>query len=68
MYKVIISTECGSNQKGEFIITKSFYNKLVNLKNSGGFNRFALDLYDDNVPKCPHQNKWAHAFLKANIK
>jgi hypothetical protein len=51
MYKVIISTICGSKKDTTVILSKAQYNRFANNQNIGGFKRYALDIYSDNEPK-----------------
>jgi hypothetical protein len=51
MYKVIISTICGSKKDITVTLSKAQYNRFENSQNIGGFQRYALDIYSDDEPK-----------------
>jgi hypothetical protein len=67
MYKVIISTICGSKKDATVILSKAQYNRFANSQNIGGFKRYTLDIYSDNEPKQKSNIIEALQFVSLNV-
>jgi hypothetical protein len=67
MYKIILTTECGSKQNLSCVISKAQYNAISNALYLGGFKRFDIELYSDNEPKQKSEINFALSFLSINV-
>lgn len=67
-YEIEVIENSNEKRRWKGIVSKRTYNRLESEKNQGGFRRYDIDLYDDNVSKPTNESNLYHFLNMIDVK